>query len=88
MTTELKNVIKATDDKRCITIYHEGNDSFIIHTEDYEGLNETLVEYSLESMVKTYRLMDLMINEVCLKDKDIRKRLLSIDKPKIEVGRV
>ena len=71
------NVVKLKDENRGIVIYYD-KDKFLVHTENYEDLSETLVEYSFESFIKTYRLMDKMIKDLTLSDSEARKKLFKI----------
>ena len=71
------------DDSRKITIFKQVDGGFLVHHEDYIELNESLTEYSNESFVKTYRLMQLMVEELALRDSEFRKELFNYSKSKI-----
>jgi len=84
------NVVKLKDENRGIVIYYD-KDKFLVHTENYEDLSETLVEYSFESFIKTYRLMDKMIKDLTLSDSEARKKLFKIsteNKPIIKTDKI
>lgn len=86
------NTVRLKDENRVITIYYNNKEkSFTVHSQDYEDVSEALIEYSFESFLKTFRLMEFMAKELCLVDSDARKELFNInklDKPKIEVDLV
>ena len=82
------NVVESKDDKRKFTIYYEDSGKFLVHTENYEEVDESLTEYSFESFVKMYRLMDLMINKLCMSNANARKKLFKIKKPEIKTNKI
>lgn len=85
------NVVSLKDDKRKITIFFDENKKILVHTEDYEEVDETLTEYSIESFIKMKKLIDLMFNELVGTSADFRKEVLSLvknDKSELKIRKV
>lgn len=85
------NVVSLKDDKRKITIFFDENKKILVHTEDYEEVDETLTEYSIESFIKMKKLTDLMFNELVDTSSDFRKEVLSLvknDKSELKIRKV
>ena len=82
------NVARISDEKRKITIQWEQKDSFIMHIENIDEMEEYCINFSFEGLVKTAKIMEYMIRDVCLHDNESRMKLFKISKSKLETNRV
>jgi hypothetical protein len=82
------NVARISDEKRKITIQWEKKDSFIMHIENIDEMEEYCINFSFEGLVKTAKIMEYMIRDACLHDSESRMKLFKISKSKLETNRV
>lgn len=85
MSQKPVNVVSLKDESREIVIYKE-SDKFLVHTKNFETLDESLTEYSVEGFVKTTKLMMMMYNQLIDNDKVFVSKALNITKSQIKTN--
>lgn len=82
------NLARIKDESRRITVYWESDDKFLVHFEDIDGMEESLIEFNFESMLKTYQIFGTFIKEACMNSKELRTKLAKQSKSNIEIDRI
>ena len=81
------NLARLKDESRRITVYWEESDRFLVHFEDIDGMEESLIEFNFESLLKTYQILGVFIQESCMYSKELRSKLANKSQSKIEISK-
>lgn len=81
------NLARLKDESRRITVYWEESDKFLVHFEDIDGMEESLIEFNFESLLKTYQILGVFIKESCMNSQELRMKLANKSQSKIEISK-
>lgn len=81
------NLARLKDESRRITVYWEELDKFLVHFEDIDGMEESLIEFNFESLLKTYQILGVFIQESCMNSQELRMKLANKSQSKIEISK-